>query len=100
MGKFLTIPELVPFRDDVLTERGERVYTHLQIDLIPPYGKPMKRVIKCEAGVGFTEEWIEDTIKGCLENLQKDYPDQVYKVTKVKPNQLRFEYLGPRGMVQ
>lgn len=100
MPKFLTIPEIIPFKEDSLTERGERVYTHLKIELIRPWGKPFEKVIQAENGIGFTEEWIEDTTKGCLTQLEKDFPTDFYKVVYVKPNHVRFEYVGPRGMVQ
>lgn len=100
MPKYLTIPEIVPFKEDSLTERGERVYTHLRIELIRPWAKGYDKVIQSDSGVGFTEEWIEETIKGCLEGLEKDFPNDSYKVVKVKPNHIRFEYVGAKGRVQ
>lgn len=100
MAKYLSIPEIIPFKDDSLTERGERVWTQLKIELIRPWGKPYERVIQCEAGVGFTEEWIEDTTRECLEKLNLDLPTDEYRVVMIKPNHARFEYVGPKGMVQ
>jgi hypothetical protein len=99
MPKYLIVPEIVPFKEESLTERGERVYTTVKIELLYCGGVRHERVLKADAGLGFTEEWIEDTIRLALEALEKDYPNEVYKEVRVKPNYIRFEYVGPKGMV-
>ena len=100
MTKYRIVPEVVPFSDESLTERGERVYKTLEIAAFPPGATPLKRVIQADPGMGFTEEWIEETIQGGLENLRKDFPNDVYRVVRVRPNQIRLEYAGVAGMVQ
>ena len=96
----ITVPQPVEFSDDSFTERGERVYKTLRITF-HPFGlpNPIERVITCEKGIGITEEWIEDTIKGCLEALEKDYPTDSFVVERTKPNDIRFVYAGARGVV-
>jgi hypothetical protein len=96
VDKFLRVPEI----DEAFTERGERVYKTLEITVYPPDFNPVRKVIQCERGVGFTEEWIEDTIQGALQALAKDFPNDVYKVNRLKPNQISLEYAGVQGLVQ
>lgn len=100
MAKFFIIPEIVPFKEDALTERGERVYSTFKVELIYTNGRRFERVIETEAGIGFTEEWIEETIQLALKAIEKDFPEEFYKTIRVKPNWVRFQYVGPRGMVQ
>lgn len=95
----LPISEVVSFSDEALTERGERVYTTLQITAYPPAANPITKVIKCENGIGFTEEWIEETIRGALEALAKDFPNDSYRVVRNKANQITLEYAGVTGLV-
>lgn len=91
--KRITIYDPVEFSDDSFTERGERVWKTLRIEL--PW-RNLNRVIKCDKGIAITEEFIEDTIKGCLEALEKDFPFETYSVVRVKPNHIRFELSGSR----
>jgi hypothetical protein len=100
LSKYRIIPEIVAFEPGASTERGEKVYRTLEITVFPPAAAPLKRVIQADPGLGFTEEWIEETIQGGLENLRKDFPNDVYKVVRVKPNQIRLEYAGVAGLVQ
>jgi hypothetical protein len=99
VAKYLSIPEIIPFKDDSFTERGERVYTHLDVTVVYANRRSFHKVVKADKGIGFTEEWIEDTCQKGIEALERDFPDDVYKVVKVKPNVIRFEYVGPKGMV-
>jgi hypothetical protein len=98
--KYRIVPEIVPFKEDSFTERGERVYSHLEVTMVPPIGKPVQNVIKADPGIGFTEEYIEDFIKDGLAALEKDFPSYEFKVVKVKPNQIRLEYAQFKGRVQ
>lgn len=91
--KRITAYEPVEFSDDSYTERGERVWKTLRIDF--PFSN-VNRVLTCDKGIGITEEFIEDTIKGCLEALQKDFPLETFSVTRVKPNHIRFDQAGWR----
>ena len=97
--KYLRIPEIVPFSDEQFTERGERVYTMLQITVTPAGCNPIKKVIEADPGMGFTEEWIEDTIVGALEKLELDFPNDVFEIVRHKPNVIALEYKGARGLV-
>lgn len=94
--KRLTYFEPVEFSDESLTERGERVYTTLRITTLPPSSKSVSRTIKADKGLGFTEEWIEETVQGCLQALEKDFPAAQFKVVRTKPNDIRLEYAGVR----
>ena len=100
MTKYWVKPEIVPIKEGARTERGERVYTYLEIVVYPPAANPIKRVLQADPGIGMTEEYIEDTIQGCLAALKKDFPNDVYRVVRVKPNVIRFEYTGVAGLVQ
>jgi len=96
----LSIPVPVEFSDESFTERGEKVFKTLELGF-KPFGSAMeiKRVLACDKGIGITEEWIEETVKGCLEALAKDYPFDAFRVVRHKPNQISFEYAGTRGVV-
>jgi hypothetical protein len=94
------IPEVVEFSDDSTTERGEKIYKHLEITLHSFGETPIRRVIKADAGLGFTEEYIEETIQGGLKALEADYPNYKFRVVRDKPNQIRLVYDGVRGVLQ
>lgn len=98
--KRLIIHEPVEFSDDSYTERGERVYKTMEFTLTYPGKNPIVRVVNCPKGIGITEEYIEDTIQGCLKALALDYPDDVYEVIRNAPNRILFNYVGFRGIVQ
>ena len=100
MPKFLIVPEIVPFKEDALTERGERVYTTVKFELVYASGNRFSRVIEADQGIGFTEEWIEESIVSALKAIEMDFPEEVYKTVRVKPNYIRFQYVRPKGMVQ
>lgn len=97
--KRLTIYEPVEFSEDSYTERGEKVYKTMEVVFVPPAGERIRRVIECPTGIGITEEYIEQTILGCLEALEKDFPNDQYHAVRVAPNRVRFEYAGVRGVV-
>lgn len=99
MGKFWVRPEIVEFSDDAFTERGEKVYKTLEMTVNIFGGTPIKRVVRADDGIGFTEEWIEETVQGALEQLKKDFPNDVYRVLRLRPNQIVFEYAGVTGLV-
>jgi hypothetical protein len=94
------VNELVPYHEGALTERGEKVYSHLEIKLIPASGTRFIRVIRADNGIGFTEEWIEDTIAGALLKLELDYPTDAFEILRHAPNEVEFRYIGSRGVVQ
>lgn len=94
--KRITAYEPIEFSDDSFTERGERVWKTLRIEF--PW-QNVDRFLKCDKGIGITEEFIEDTIKGCLEALQKDFPLETFSVTRVKPNWIRFDQSGTRWLL-
>jgi hypothetical protein len=100
MTKYRIVPEIVEFQEGAETERGEKVYSTLEMTVFPPAANPIHRVIRAEKGIGFTEEWIEETVQGALDALKVDFPNDAYKVVRVKPNQIRLEYAGVTGMVQ
>jgi hypothetical protein len=91
--------DVVEFSEESTTERGEKVYQNMEVTFHPFGLSSIKRVISCDKGIGITAEWIEDTIQGCLEALHKDYPQDVFKVVRHQPNQVSFEYVGARGVV-
>jgi hypothetical protein len=94
------IDQLVPAKEGTLTERGEKIYRSLDITLKFPDGGEFKRVIQPDhQAIGFTEEWIEDTIAGCLKNLELDFPQDIYQVVRLRPNQIEFHYAGSKGRV-
>jgi hypothetical protein len=97
--KRLTIYEPVDFSEDSFTERGERVYKNMKLELHLFGRPPMVRVITCDTGIGITEEWIEDTITGAVKALEKDYPQDQFKVVRVKGNHILIEYAGTKGRV-
>jgi hypothetical protein len=96
----LPLHEVVDFEEGAFTERGEKVYKSCRITFKPLFGNPMTRTFKCDPGIGITEEWIEDTIAGCLSALAKDYPMDAFKVTRKQPNDILFEYEGTKGPIQ
>ena len=98
--KTRTVKQLVPFHEGATTERGEKVYSHLEIKLIPASGTRFIRIIRADNGIGFTEEWIEDTIAGALEKLYQDFPYDSFEVIRHSPNEVEFQYAGVRGVVQ
>src|SRR5208283_2887393 len=89
--------EAVEFSGDVWTERGERVYKTLRITLKPRVGFAVCKVLQCENAIGITEEWIEDTIVGCFDALEKDYPADDFKLIVHRPNDVSIEYCGSKG---
>ena len=91
--------EVTDFQEGTLTERGEKVYKTLRIRFRPMFGLPYTKVFQCDPGIGITEEWIEDTVKGCLEALDKDYPMDQFKTVRHRPNDISFEYIGSKGTV-
>ena len=97
--KFLTVYEPVDFTEESTTERGERVYKFMKIEFYPFGRPPIVRVLTCDKGIGITEEWIEETIQGGLAALAKDYPQDEYKVVRVKTNHILIEYAGTKGPV-
>ena len=92
--------DVVEFFEGATTERGEKVYRNMRVTF-KPFGVPqeIKRVISCDKGIGITEEWIEETIQGLTEALEKDYPNDVFKIVRHAPNDIEFEYAGSRGGV-
>lgn len=99
MTKFVREWYVEPIKSGVTTERGEKVYTALEIILVYPDQTRTKKVLVPDEGLGFTEEWIEETIQGCLEGLKRDFPDDVYRAVKDAPNKIRFVWVGPKGLV-
>jgi hypothetical protein len=91
--------EVIDFVEGSTTERGEKVYKSLRITFRPCFGSPYIRVFQCDKGIGITEEWIEDTIKGCMEALAKDYPMDSFSLVRIKSNDIAFNYAGTRGVV-
>jgi hypothetical protein len=91
--------EVVDFVEGSTTERGEKVYKSLRITFKPCFGAPYVKVFQCDPGIGITEEWIEDTVLGCMEALAKDYPMDAFNIVRIKPNDISFEYSGTRGVV-
>lgn len=91
--------EVVDFIEGVTTERGEKVYKSLRISFKPCFGNPYVKVFQCDPGIGITEEWIEDTVKGCMEAMAKDYPMDSFNIVRHKINDVSFEYSGSRGVV-
>ena len=91
--------DVVEFSPDSYTERGERVYKVMRVTLKPCFDKPVVKVIQCDKGIGITEEWIEDTIKGVFAALDKDYPMDDFKLVRHAPNDVSFEYAGAKGPV-
>ena len=94
------VNQIVPFSDGAMTERGERVYSHLEIKLVPANGRRLIRVIRADNGIGFTEEWIEDTIAQGFQKLDLDYPTDAFEVIRHRPNEVEFRYIGYKGVVQ
>lgn len=94
------VNQIVPFHEGTATERGERVYSHLEIKLVPASGTRFVRAIRADNGIGFTEEWIEDTIQQGLQKLDADYPTDTFEVIRHRPNEVEFRYLGVKGVVQ
>jgi hypothetical protein len=92
--------DIVEFFEGATTERGEKVYKTMRVTLKPLIGFPITKVLTCDQGIGITEEWIEDTIKGVFEALDKDYPMDQFKLVRHKPNDVSFEYAGTKGVVQ
>lgn len=97
--KRLTVYQPTEFSSDTWTERGERVYKVLRITFKPQFGPPIVRVIACDKQVGITEEWIEDTLVGAFEALEKDYPADKFELDVHKPNDVTIRYSGMKGMV-
>ena len=97
--KTLRINEVVPFREEQYTERGERVYTSMQITLVYPTGNTYRRIIDADRGMGFTEEYIEETIEGGLKALERDFPDDEYEVERKKPNVIVLKWARTKGKV-
>lgn len=89
--------DVVEFSDECWTERGERVYKTLRINLKPQFDLPVTKVIQCEKGIGMTEEWIEETLQGCFAALDRDYPMDDFKLIVHRPNDVSIEYAGPKG---
>jgi hypothetical protein len=89
--------EAVEFSTDCWTERGERVYKTLRISLKPRFDVAITKIIQCDKQVGMTEEWIEDTLQGCFAALERDYPDDDFKLIVHKPNDVTIQYAGPKG---
>ena len=98
-GYIHVVPDVVPFEGEQFTERGERVYTVLTITANIPGIDPIKKVIEADPGMGFTEEWIEDTIQDGLKGLALDFPDDEYYAVRHKPNVIALEYKGAKGPV-
>jgi hypothetical protein len=95
----ITVPEFVDFDEEATTERGEKVYKSLEVIFKPLGGFPLRKILKCDTGIGITEEFIEDTIIGCMKALEIDFPNDLFKVIRLKPNQIVFQYVGARGLV-
>lgn len=96
----MKVNNIVPFHEGSLTERGEKVYSHLEIVLKPAWGRELVKVIRADNGIGFTEEWIEDTINQGIQKLYLDYPQDEFTVIRHQPNKVEFKYAGVRGVVQ
>lgn len=91
--------DVVEFSPDSYTERGERVYKNMRVTLKPLFDAPFVKVIQCDKGIGITEEWIEDTIKGLWSALERDYPTDEFRLVRHSPNDVSFEYAGTKGVV-
>jgi len=97
--KRLTVYEPVDFSEDSFTERGERVWKTLKIE-VHAFGRPpLSRVLKCDRGIAITEEWIEGTIKDGFAALKRDFPMDEFTVERVKPNHIIFKYKQTKGPV-
>jgi hypothetical protein len=92
--------DVVEFSEDSYTERGERVYKTMRVTLKPLFDRPFVKVLRCDKGIGITEEWIEDTIKGLWQALDRDYPTDEFRLVRHAPNDVSFEYCGTKGAVQ
>lgn len=92
--------DVVEFFEGATTERGEKLYRNMRVTF-KPFGYPeeIKRVICCDKGIGITEEWIEETIAGLSEALEKDFPQDVFEIVRHKPNDIEFRYSGAKGVV-
>ena len=93
----ITTFEAVEFSTETWTEHGERVYKTLRVTMKPQFGIPIVKVLQCDPQTGITEEWIEDTIVGCFDALERDYPTDDFKLIVHRPNDVSIEYCGPKG---
>lgn len=88
-------------RPPYYTERGERFYTRIIVDLQRPNPRECHHhVITAPDGKGFDQQFIWETVSGCGEKLAKDYPNEQYDLVVTAPNEYKFVYGGTVEYVQ